>query len=86
MPNQARNRTSRRDVLQGAIAAASGALGAAGARAQTKASQQEAKYQPTPKNGLSCRLCALFRPPRACQIVAGDIAPQGWCKFFDLPD
>ncbi len=55
-------------------------------QAQTKASQQEAEYQPVPKNGLSCRICTLFRPPRACLVVAGDIAPQGWCKFFDLPD
>ena len=85
MRDRSANRASRRDVLRGAIAAA-GALGAARAQAQTKSSQQEAEYQPGPKNGLSCRICTLFRPPRGCQVVAGDIAPQGWCKFFDLPD
>jgi hypothetical protein len=35
---------------------------------------------------LSCAVCSLFRPPQACEAVAGDINPQGWCKFFDLPD
>jgi hypothetical protein len=56
------------------------------AGAQTKATLQEAEYQPTPKNGLACEVCSLFRPPHACEIVAGDISPKGWCKFFDLPD
>jgi hypothetical protein len=86
MRDQDPNRRSRREFLRCAIAAATGAMGGAAAEAQTKASQQEAEYQPGPKNGLSCRICTLFRPPRACQAVAGDIAPQGWCKFFDLPD
>ena len=86
MDDATATRISRRDWLQGAFAAAAGALGSAGAAAKTKVSQQEANYQPTPKNGLSCRICTLFRPPRGCQVVAGDIAPLGWCKFFDLPD
>lgn len=55
-------------------------------RGQTKASQQEAEDQPQPKEGFTCEMCAQFRPPRDCQIVAGDIDPKGWCKFFDLPD
>jgi hypothetical protein len=59
---------------------------AAQASAQTKATQVEAEYQLVPKNGLSCGACSLFRPPRGCQVVQGDISPQGWCKFFDLPD
>jgi hypothetical protein len=56
------------------------------ASAQVKASLQEAEYQAGPKNGLSCAVCSLFRPPQTCEVVAGDISPQGWCKFFDLPD
>ena len=60
--------------------------GAEPASAQVKATKQEADYQPGPKNGLSCAVCSLFRPPQACETVAGDINPQGWCKFFDLPD
>ena len=53
---------------------------------QTKATQPEAEYQSAPKNGLSCAMCSLFRPPRGCEVVVGDISPRGWCKFFDLPD
>jgi len=86
MQDRPRNRTSRRDVLRGAVAAATAALGATGVEAQTKASQQESEYQPVPKNGLSCRICTLFQPPRSCKVVEGEIAPTGWCKFFDLPD
>ena len=54
--------------------------------AQQKMSQAEADYQDHPKNGLVCAACTLFRAPRSCQIVQGDISPNGWCKFFDLPD
>ena len=54
--------------------------------AQQQMSQAEAEYQDQPKGGLACAACTLFRPPRSCQVVAGDISPNGWCKFFDLPD
>jgi hypothetical protein len=54
--------------------------------AQQKLSQGEAEYQYRPKSGLICAACTLFRPPRSCEVVEGDISPNGWCKFFDLPD
>jgi hypothetical protein len=75
---------TRRSLLGGAIGLALGA----GARAQTRVpvSQQAAQYQPRPKNGMSCSVCTFFRPPAACKVVAGTISPQGWCRFFDLPD
>jgi hypothetical protein len=56
------------------------------ARAQQKFSKTAADYQDAPKDGLTCAACSLFRPPRACTAVEGDISPNGWCKFFDLPD
>ena len=56
------------------------------ALAQSKVSQAEALYQDRPKNGISCAACALFRPPVARAVVMGVISPQGWCRFFDLPD
>jgi hypothetical protein len=59
---------------------------AARASAQQKVSQAVARYQDRPKNGLSCAACALFRPPAACAVVTGVISPNGWCRFFDLPD
>jgi hypothetical protein len=76
----------RRRVLRAALSAA--ALGSALPRAlaQQKMSKAEAEYQDRPKNGLACAACTLFRPPRSCQVVQGDISPSGWCKFFDLPD
>jgi hypothetical protein len=49
-------------------------------------SQAEAQYQDRPNNGFSCAACTLFRKPRSCVVVQGDISPQGWCKLFDLPD
>jgi hypothetical protein len=68
------------------LAGASGVLGVVTTMAQQKMSQAEAEYQNRPKSGLACAACTLFRPPRSCQVVAGDISPTGWCKFFDLPD
>ncbi|MGH7060765.1 MAG: hypothetical protein ACREFH_10285 [Stellaceae bacterium] len=74
---------SRRGLLQ---AMAGGAIAARSAAAEEKVSQAEARYQDRPKGGFSCAACALFRPPHACVVVAGDISPDGWCRFFDLPD
>jgi hypothetical protein len=56
------------------------------ASAQQKMSQADAEYRDQPKNGLICAACSLFRKPRSCEVVAGDISPNGWCRFFDLPD
>jgi hypothetical protein len=77
---------SRRNVLRVTSLAAATAAVAPRASAQQKMSQAEAEYQDWPKNGLACAACTLFRPPRSCQVVQGDISPSGWCKFFDLPD
>ena len=56
------------------------------APAPQKMSQTDAEYQDRPKNGLTCAACTLFRKPRSCEIVEGDISPNGWCRFFDVPD
>jgi hypothetical protein len=79
-------RLSRRNVLRVTLLATAVAAVAQRALAQQKMSQAEAEYQDRPKNGLACAACTLFRPPRSCQVVRGDISPSGWCKFFDLPD
>jgi len=52
------------------------------AEAQTKTDQKTAKYQDHPHNGLSCEQCNFFRPPKSCQLVDGDISPNGWCMFW----
>jgi hypothetical protein len=76
----------RRTLIQTALSV--GIVGAvsSAALAQKKISQRDAEYQDRPKSGLDCAACSLFRPPRSCQVVEGDISPNGWCKYFDLPD
>ncbi len=76
----------RRTLLRAAVSAAAFGATIAPAAAQQKMSPAEAQYQNRPKNGFSCAACALFRPPAACVVVAGAISPNGWCRFFDLPD
>jgi hypothetical protein len=76
----------RRSVLQATLAGAAVVLCISRTMAQQKMSQTDAAYQERPKNGLTCAACALFRLPRSCEVVQGDISPNGWCKFFDLPD
>jgi hypothetical protein len=75
----------RRSLLQAALSVAS-LLAGRSAGALRQMSQAEAEYQDQPKNGFGCAACTLFRSPRSCRVVAGDISPNGWCKFFDLPD
>ncbi len=52
------------------------------ARAQSQVKQAVAKYQDKPNKGQKCSDCRFFRPPKACQLVEGDISPDGWCSFF----
>jgi anaerobic selenocysteine-containing dehydrogenase len=77
---------SRRQLLRAAAAIAAGLATGCRAAAAAKASQAGAQYQSTPKDGQSCAMCQLFRPPQACQVVAGKISSAGWCKYFSLPD
>lgn len=78
--------TLRRTLLRAGLCVAATRLGILVARAAQKFSKDTAEYQDAPKNGLTCAACSLFRAPRSCEIVEGDISPHGWCKFFDLPD
>jgi len=74
----------RRTLVHAALCG--GILGLRSAAAQQKMSHADAEYQDRPKNGLTCAACSLFRRPRSGEVVEGDISPNGWCKFFDLPD
>jgi hypothetical protein len=81
------NRTvSRRDFLNVA-AVGGGALMAVGlsdgvSAAPKKFSQQQAHYQPIPKSGQRCQLCALWQAPTACLQVEGQVSPAGWCILY----
>lgn len=76
-------RLSRRGLLQGAAGAAA-LLGAGGNRAvaQIKISQAAAGYQDHPNVGKQCANCGHFQQPNKCQLIAGAISPQGWCRLF----
>ena len=76
---------SRRQVFPTLVGAAGVAilLAANDATAVTsKADQKTANYRDYPKNGLSCTQCKAFRPPNACQLVAGGVSANGWCNLF----
>jgi hypothetical protein len=47
-----------------------------------KHSKIEAGYIAHPKNGHRCDGCTMWRPPNKCSAVAGDIKPEGWCKWW----
>lgn len=76
----------RRTLIRAALSGGILGLAIPPTPAQQKMSQADAEYQDGPKNGLTCAACTLFRGPRSCEAVEGDISPNGWCKFFDLPD
>lgn len=52
------------------------------AEAQSKTDKKTAKYQDHPNKDQHCAICNFFRPPKSCQLVQGDISPNGWCSFF----
>jgi HK97 family phage prohead protease len=40
---------------------------------------------PFADEGLVCSSCAFYEGPRACEVVAGDIDPNGICKKWVIP-
>ncbi|MDE2112288.1 MAG: high potential iron sulfur protein [Alphaproteobacteria bacterium] len=62
--------------------AGSSLAAAAPALAQTKMSQKVAQYQDHPKDKHHCSICAHFKPPNSCNIVAGVVSPNGWCRLY----
>jgi hypothetical protein len=47
-----------------------------------KTSKEIAKYQEQPKDGHSCAICQFFHAPHTCQLVEGDVSPNGWCSYW----
>ena len=84
-PKKSLSRRQALPTILGAIGVVTAAISLAKsnpADAQSKVDKTTAKYQDHPNNGQSCSLCNYFRPPKSCQLVAGDISPNGWCSFF----
>lgn len=44
--------------------------------------QADIGYQNRPKGAQRCELCAQWRPPRSCEVVAGATSATGWCGLF----
>lgn len=42
-----------------------------------------AAYQDFPNQDRRCAGCTHFLQPNACEIVAGEISPNGWCRFHE---
>jgi len=49
------------------------------AAATPPVSKREAMYRDQVDE---CSVCKHFRAPKACEVVAGDVDPCGWCRFF----
>ena len=41
---------------------------------------------PFASQGMKCANCAFYAGPAACEIVEGEIAPEGVCKFWIIPE
>ena len=41
---------------------------------------------PFAADGMQCSNCAFYAGPRACEVVEGEIAPEGLCKFWIIPE
>ena len=74
---------SRRALLGYTAAFAVTVLGGIrGSRAQQKQSKQVAQYQDSPKGDQKCADCRFFIEGGSCQLVEGEISPNGWCTLF----
>ena len=75
---------SRRAVLgsASALAAAMMLAATAASRAQQRMSKQTAQYQDSPKGDQKCQGCRFFVAEASCQLVEGEISPNGWCRLY----
>jgi hypothetical protein len=80
---------SRRNAL-GQSAAGLVALGctaagcATGPKMPGNLPKAEAQYQDNPKGLARCGICKHFISPNACEVVAGPVQSDGWCRFYSI--
>lgn len=54
--------------------------GAVAPSAAKKQAKESVKYQMQPKGDQKCSLCQFFiAESKTCQLVEGEISPDGWC-------
>jgi hypothetical protein len=63
-------------------AAVLGGIAASPSSAANKVSQQSVAYRDKPNGNQRCDNCAVFQPPNACELVAGTVRPDGWCRIY----
>jgi hypothetical protein len=73
---------SRRALLGSTTALAAAMMLASTSRAQQKMAKQAAQYQDSPKGDQKCADCRFFVEGGSCQLVEGEISPNGWCTLF----
>ncbi len=53
------------------------------AAAANKVKKEAVQYQEQPKGDQRCGLCLHFQPEsNSCQLVEGQISPDGWCILW----
>jgi hypothetical protein len=57
-------------------------MGGAAPAAPAKVTQISVQYQTQPKGEQKCANCRYFIAPTACQLVEGEISPEGWCLLW----
>lgn len=83
---------SRRSLLTAAAAVAAALVVSSEANAAGAISKTAVGYLTEPKDGHQCSGCKQFIPGAdaaaagQCKSVAGEIAPNGWCKLFAAKD
>ncbi len=51
------------------------------AQAAGATSKSAARYRDSPNRGRRCAGCTHFLKRNRCEIVAGEVSPNGWCRF-----
>jgi hypothetical protein len=73
-----------RSIVGAAVVGGSLAGCATGTKVPGNTPKMEAQYQDRPSGLARCGLCKHFISPNACEIVAGPVDSNGWCRFYAL--
>ena len=73
-----------RATLSGSAVMAGAAVAACapGMLGRPRPTKQDAAYQDHPRGQQRCAGCIHFMPPNQCSVVAGDISPNGWSRYY----